>query len=76
MSLYLELYTVKKSTTGNRSSLNLRNLLIGKLDSDRDTSPYQFDWTKPSTRWALAEVAKTVQHIANISCLPKEEMQV
>jgi hypothetical protein len=37
---------------------------------------YLFDFTKPMTRWALAEIAKTVQHIANISCLPKEEMQV
>jgi hypothetical protein len=37
---------------------------------------YNFDFSKPSTRWALAEVAKSVQHIANISCLPKEEMQV
>lgn len=36
---------------------------------------YLFDFSKPVTRWALAEVAKTVQHIANISCLPKEEMQ-
>lgn len=27
------------------------------------------------TRWALAEVAKAVQHIANISCLPNDEMQ-
>lgn len=35
---------------------------------------YLFDFSKPVTRWALAEVAKTVQHIANISCLPKEEM--
>lgn len=37
---------------------------------------YLFDFSKPITRWALAEVAKTVQHIANVSCLPKEEMQV
>lgn len=39
-------------------------------------SSYSFDFSKPTTRWALAEVAKAVQHIANISCLPKEEMQV
>jgi hypothetical protein len=41
-----------------------------------DEMTYQFDWSKPSTRWALAEVAKCMQHIANISCLPKEEMEV
>ena len=41
-----------------------------------DSTSYKFDFSKPSTRWALAEVAKSVQHIANISCLPKEEMQV
>jgi hypothetical protein len=44
--------------------------------SGEDIRGYEFDFSSPVTRWALAEVAKTVQHIANISCLPKDEMQV
>ncbi|RYY83275.1 hypothetical protein EON63_11615 [archaeon] len=58
-------------------------MTTGDVDGDGDcnhthtpTPDYSFDFTKPTTRWALAEVAKTVQHVANISCLPKEEMQV
>lgn len=47
-----------------------RSIDLGGLDDDE----YSLDMTKPNTRWALAEVAKTMQHIANISCLPTEEM--
>ena len=42
--------------------------------AEGDDESYSFDVSKPNTRWALAEVAKTMQHIANISCLPTEEM--
>lgn len=44
--------------------------------AEGDDESYSFDVSKPNTRWALAEVAKTMQHIANISCLPTEEMFV
>lgn len=43
---------------------------------DGEDESYSLDFSKPNTRWALAEVAKTLQHIANISCLPTEEMFV
>lgn len=54
----------------------VRQTLLSEASLDGDEANYSFDFTKPQTRWALAEVAKSTQHIANISCLPKEEMMV
>lgn len=80
----LELFQYKKFTLSIRESCQiekdqlaiLRQHLANGGDSlDQHQASYTFDYMKPSTRWALAELAKTVQHIANISCLPKEEMQ-
>ena len=59
------------NNNNNNNSINNNNPTANLNDMI-----YEFDYTKPTTRWALAEVAKSVQHIANISCLPKEEMQV
>ena len=82
----LELFQYKKFTLSIRESCQIEKdqlaILRQHLANGGDTTleqqqaSYAFDYMKPSTRWALAELAKTVQHIANISCLPKEEMQV
>jgi hypothetical protein len=75
---------MKKFTLSFRESVHIEKEQLNMLQSmikANDLPPtlndyYSFDYSKPTTRWALAEVAKTVQHIANISCLPNEEMQV
>jgi hypothetical protein len=80
----LDIFQMKKFTLSFRESVHIEREQLNMLQSmikANDLPPtlndyYAFDYSKPTTRWALAEVAKTVQHIANISCLPNEEMLV
>lgn len=72
----LEVFQAKKFTLSVAEVQYQEALQNSKAVEGDDMSIYSFDFTKPTTRWALAEAAKGMQHIANISCLPKEEMHV